>query len=1306
MKVNIDKYLHQVDGTWYMGVDLGQQTEDKWDKASLRVLVCFLSNGGLRAVSSTYSTLQSLIKQTDENIFVDYSYFPMTTDFKFLRKKGIPFIFGNVSKRSADEYDLVLFSIPVIYEALNLFYALKNSSIPVYHRDRLKDNAKIEYPLFIGGGISADVSETIHGNGGVLDLMGIGYAEGLIDVILNVVLERRWSVDGVTNPVVKMQMIRTMVGRHKSIYYPDGYDIIYDGMKITKIEKKYTWLPDRVEFNTIDDMTKYPLFRNKVLSPEGKNARGADIMISTGCNNFGMCSFCVSGNEKLWTEDGMVKLSKVPVRKGKKVAVQNLDGCALASAKVNKRYKNTLILRTKRGYTIELTPDHEIESLDVDNSSIVWKQARDIEVGSSLPIKVGSQIFGDYDITLREAEFIGMMVGDGYYNHTLYLCGHIDQKDYIESLLNDIEVSYSVKDYPRNTVRFSIKNSKQVREKYDFAKYNSTGKAIPEIVYKFSRECILYFLKGLYLSDGSLYKNGNVVFHLINESMVRDIQQLFLMTGYPSSMNPVYNHRSGEALGFRDEDFVSHRVFLRTAPSISFLYEINTRAKGTMEGYLSLEQIPLARHILLSLKDDMPVKRRYLISKKRNLPKISVNRNFISYLNSTDKVPDYALREDIIYDEVESTTKSCETVYDLTIDHESHKFLASGFSVHNCHEGCIAGKWQEVPFDTIDDYLREVLKNSAGSCGSLFSFNSNYYSRFFDLLGAVARRFSSFSLITLRADVCAYLPEFFKVAKQLGVMQVSIAIEGLGERVRNKVLNKNLPFKLLYKAVENIISQEPVQIKFPIIITGYETEDDLEDAYNELKQLIEIKKRYGVSTHYNIRMTYLCHYDATPVQWLERRVPIGTAEGKVFLVNFVNRVKELGYRVRFHGSGYQDVFQQALIDGGRLLTDALDRWSDEQWYYASDMPYRIGYRFNKHIRDTTGFDVIDLFKQKRGRDWIFPSALIKRHPDKWDDTWFNSLEKNEMHTCLRTMATPEPKCQGCGVCKTQEEKDLILKRNIESKKSIYEVFNVLYRNQPEIFTRIAFKVGDKYDVMAKKALSYHIARTFLQSSDFLLDNYYSVIADSSRPMTVNDLKDWYSGKAFVDIAWKSRKVLNYLTANIQQVNSKVISGQVTSIVTMVEIPPKPKFTLWEFSLGDSLRRLENGLLAYDGKYFKKSKDKVTTFWETSLDRSKFKINAVTKLGETGIVGVLLAPYDVNPHGLFMKLLNRGLVKIYKNSYLRCVGLYGVETDLCSCGQMRRMDETTRQNSEVCPICSFNGHSKSFQKSRKYDFPVS
>lgn len=130
-----------------------------------------------------------------------------------------------------------------------------------------------------------------------------------------------------------------------------------------------------------------------------------------------------------------------------------------------------------------------------------------------------------------------------------------------------------------------------------------------------------------------------------------------------------------------------------------------------------------------------------------------------------------------------------------------------------CNEGIIGGPFREKSLEGIRKDMNEVKYWSAANSVGFYSYNLNYYSKLFDLLGEAGRNFGQLSLINMRTDEISVNPDFLRLAKALGQIRISMAVEGLGERMRNVFLNKNLTREQLMKGVRNVFQQRFILLK-------------------------------------------------------------------------------------------------------------------------------------------------------------------------------------------------------------------------------------------------------------------------------------------------------------------------------------------------------------------------------------------------------------------------------------------------------------------------------------------------------------
>lgn len=284
----------------FAGTNDNLNPRENWDKAKLHILVAFYTMGDTRSVSNTHHALYTWAKDRyGDDVFMDFTYFPYEKDVEVFNENNIPIMFGNVSHRPAQDYDVIFDSISVFPEVLNLPRAYKNIGIPLSTEQRLKDN---DCPLVFMGGAAAGVAHILTGpvsdnpedGQSLVDMVSYGPIEGSGDKYMPILFE--YAEKG-TLKSSKREILEKLA-RHESqfFYVPSFYRQINDPehpLRIKGIEKLVDGIPDKIKFNRPVDVSDHS-FNWKVFHKSGGNADSMDMPISFGCTG-NACSFCEEG---------------------------------------------------------------------------------------------------------------------------------------------------------------------------------------------------------------------------------------------------------------------------------------------------------------------------------------------------------------------------------------------------------------------------------------------------------------------------------------------------------------------------------------------------------------------------------------------------------------------------------------------------------------------------------------------------------------------------------------------------------------------------------------------------------------------------------------------------------------------------------------------------------------------------------------------------------------------------------------------------------------------------------------------------
>ncbi len=159
-----------------------------WAQAALRVLIVRLSPYRDVDRSTPHLFLAQEARAAADTAFLDFCFFPPEPDRRLLEAAGVPLLTGLVSSRSAQDFDLLLFSCSYHLELLNLYYLLPRSGLPL--RSGLRGES---FPLLIVGGSSAMAAQALILPDGdcLADGLFFGEGEGAVRELIRILVERR-----------------------------------------------------------------------------------------------------------------------------------------------------------------------------------------------------------------------------------------------------------------------------------------------------------------------------------------------------------------------------------------------------------------------------------------------------------------------------------------------------------------------------------------------------------------------------------------------------------------------------------------------------------------------------------------------------------------------------------------------------------------------------------------------------------------------------------------------------------------------------------------------------------------------------------------------------------------------------------------------------------------------------------------------------------------------------------------------------------------------------------------------------------
>lgn len=328
----------------------------------------------------------------------------------------------------------------------------------------------------------------------------------------------------------------------------------------------------KIEFHSWKSILEYPT-----------HARALDLDIGIAPlypSNFNDCK-CLVGSTKVISETGIVTIDNLSIGDN----VWQKDSFKEIKNIISYKNKNTLKIKTARGFEIEGTLNHKLSSngkfikmsdlkvgddLDLNFFEFPNNQYQTITAPFFLTKKLNSIDFNKMDETLMPkltinedwGRFIGYVMGDGHISHSnsISISCSIDHKDFIEDVntfcqkiclkpkmcMSKMGKGLNITISSRN-LKYLISNKIGIGGCGD-----KKNLYVPDIIFKSPKSVIREFIRGLFETNGTVAfrsntdYSSNCSFTTKSKQLAKDVQFLLLGFGIISTLSTRYNKLLGK----------------------------------------------------------------------------------------------------------------------------------------------------------------------------------------------------------------------------------------------------------------------------------------------------------------------------------------------------------------------------------------------------------------------------------------------------------------------------------------------------------------------------------------------------------------------------------------------------------------------------------------------------------------------------------------------------------------------------------------------------------------------------------------
>ena len=391
------------------------------------------------------------------------------------------------------------------------------------------------------------------------------------------------------------------------------------------------------------------------------------------------------------------------------IKIHGINGLEKTEQIYNGGFQSTIIITSRAGFEIEVTPNHKL--ITTDGETIQWKRADEIASGDYIAVPRNMNIFGSsLDVpfiyekstdriksTLPEcmsedlAYYMGLLTGDGNlsYNHRIGF-STAELGDVYQNLVIKL---FSIPTKPKKDTRsksidyiFTCARVKNFLKALGMTNDTACNKNIPDSILIAPKNIVLAYLRGLFDTDGWADTTGRVGLDSCSENLIKHVQIILTNLGIISRRLKKPNNYSGSwAL---DMTGINARIFYN---EIGFgIDRKNRKDLLSTNHHTNTDVIPYSADFLkLIIKESSPHnrafhKKYYRYANSSHNMSITSAKEFISEIDnkSIQQKLQQLCRDDIYWDTVKSLEESAAHVADFYIP-GTHSFAAGGFINHN-----------------------------------------------------------------------------------------------------------------------------------------------------------------------------------------------------------------------------------------------------------------------------------------------------------------------------------------------------------------------------------------------------------------------------------------------------------------------------------------------------------------------------------------------------------------------------------------------------------------------------------------------
>ncbi len=344
-----------------------------------------------------------------------------------------------------------------------------------------------------------------------------------------------------------------------------------------------------------------------------------------------------------------------------------------------------------------------------------------------------------------------------------------------------------------------------------------------------------------------------------------------------------------------------------------------------------------------------------------------------------------------------------------------------------CFEGYDRKPYRELPYAVIMEGARR-LKRQGVQTLELYSFNFNTHSAILDLLLELNRLFHRVGIKSQRVDFLYTTPGLIQAEVMADKRSFTLGIEGISEGMR-AFLHKSLDIQAILGVLTALLREKIREIKLFYILTGHETEADIEELRAFLHELKRLRRRLNPGIRIVFSVGLLVRMPFTPLQ--HDALFLEDEAWRQIVGPMKSACETNGFEFRLATEWEEYAASQVLALGGKWLLEPVLALARAGHCY--DTGLTPGYWPALRARlEAEGHWTTDFLGEK-GPDYAFPLDFVDNglSADFLYCRYEEARARSDGGYCLGRVGKPGL-CLACGACGTPEQRQQILQHRMSA----------------------------------------------------------------------------------------------------------------------------------------------------------------------------------------------------------------------------------------------------------------------------------